>query len=78
VLGVLGGPDFRITYPNGDQTSYVTTVYDAAVTAGTPRPDGDETVDVAWWDTSALPLSEMSHFTRSLLQALGVIRTAEG
>ncbi|MGH9081063.1 MAG: NUDIX domain-containing protein [Acidimicrobiales bacterium] len=43
VLAVLGGPDYRLTYPNGDQTSYVSTVFDARVTGGTPRPDGDET-----------------------------------
>jgi 8-oxo-dGTP pyrophosphatase MutT (NUDIX family) len=72
VLAVLGGPDFRITYPNGDQTSYVTTVYEAVVTDGTPRADGDETVDVAWWDAAALPIGEMSHFTRTLLSAVGV------
>ena len=36
ILGVVGGPEFRITYPNGDQTSYVSTVFDATVTGGTP------------------------------------------
>jgi ADP-ribose pyrophosphatase YjhB (NUDIX family) len=72
VLGVVGGPGFRITYPNGDQTSYVTTVYDARVVGGSPRPDGDETVDVGWWARGALPFEEMSHFTRSLLAAVGV------
>ena len=25
LLGVLGGPEYRMVYPNGDQTSYVTT-----------------------------------------------------
>jgi 8-oxo-dGTP pyrophosphatase MutT (NUDIX family) len=72
ILGVVGGPDFRLTYPNGDQTSYVTTAFDATVVSGTPRPDGDETVDVGWWQPAALPIDEMSHFTRSLLAALGV------
>ncbi len=72
ILGVVGGPDFRLTYPNGDQTSYVTTAYAATVVGGTPRPDGDETVEVGWWHPAALPLDEMSHFTRSLLGALGV------
>jgi ADP-ribose pyrophosphatase YjhB (NUDIX family) len=27
VIGVYGGPEFRVTYPNGDQVSYVTIVY---------------------------------------------------
>lgn len=77
ILGVIGGPDFRLTYPNGDQTSYVTTVYDATVISGTPRPDNDETVAVAWWDRSSLPLEQMSHFTRSLLAAVRVIEPSD-
>jgi ADP-ribose pyrophosphatase YjhB (NUDIX family) len=27
VIGVCGGPEFRVTYPNGDQVSYGTIVY---------------------------------------------------
>src|SRR3984885_16011791 len=27
ILAVLGGSEYRLTYPNGDQTSYVVTVY---------------------------------------------------
>jgi len=72
ILGVLGGPEFRITYPNGDQTSYVSTVFDATVVRGTPTPDDDETVAVEWWDSDALPYDEMSAFTRSLLAAVGL------
>ncbi len=76
ILAVLGGPEFRITYPNGDQTSYVSTVFTATVIAGTPRPDGDETSEVAWWDPDHLPYDEMSTFTRALLAALGVGRSS--
>ena len=71
ILGVLGGPEFRLTYPNGDQTSYVSTVFDASVIGGTPHPDGDETSAVAWWDAEDLPYDEMSSFTRALLDAVG-------
>jgi ADP-ribose pyrophosphatase YjhB (NUDIX family) len=35
VIGVYGGPEFRVTYPNGDQVSYVTIVY-ACRGIGTP------------------------------------------
>ncbi len=49
VLGVLGGPEYRMVYPNGDRTSYVSTVFDAVVVGGTPEPDGEETTEVAWW-----------------------------
>jgi ADP-ribose pyrophosphatase YjhB (NUDIX family) len=74
ILGVLGGPQYRITYPNGDETSYVSTVFDATVTGGTPRPDGDETSAVGWWEIGELPPDEMSSFTRALLSESGVAR----
>jgi ADP-ribose pyrophosphatase YjhB (NUDIX family) len=77
ILGVIGGPEFRITYPNGDQTSYVSTMFEATVIGGSPRPDGDETSAVAWWPPDQLPYDEMSSFTRALLQAVGVDRPAE-
>jgi ADP-ribose pyrophosphatase YjhB (NUDIX family) len=67
IVAVLGGPQFRLIYPNGDQTSYVSVVFDAAVTGGTPRPDGEETSAVAWWSLHQLPYREMSGFTRALL-----------
>jgi len=72
ILGVIGGPEFRVTYPNGDETSYVSTVFDATVVGGSPRPDGDETSDVQWWAPDRLPYEEMSSFTRALLLAVGV------
>jgi 8-oxo-dGTP pyrophosphatase MutT (NUDIX family) len=72
ILAVLGGPEFRMTYPNGDQTSYVTTVFDATVVGGSPAPDGEETSAVRWWPTDGLPYEEMSGFTRALLMDTGV------
>ncbi len=71
ILAVLGGPEFRLTYPNGDQTSYVSTVFDATVVGGTPTPDGDETLAVEWWEPDAVPYAEMSGFTRALLAGVG-------
>ena len=72
VRAVLGGPEYRVTYPNGDVTSYVAAVFDATVTAGTPRPDGDETSEVAWLDPHRLPLEEMGTLTKALLRDAGV------
>lgn len=68
IVAVVGGPEYRLTYPNGDQTSYVVTVYDATVVGGTPTADGDETSDVAWWDTRRLPHDQMGTLTRALLR----------
>ena len=74
VLGVLGGPEYRVTYPNGDATAYVVTVFDATVESGTPRPDHDETSEVAWFDPGALPTEHMGVLTRALLRDVGVRR----
>jgi ADP-ribose pyrophosphatase YjhB (NUDIX family) len=78
ILAVLGGPEYRLTYPNGDQTSYVTTVFDATILSGIPRPDGDETSEVGWWDPDRLPRDEMSSFTQALLRDSGVVVEGSG
>jgi ADP-ribose pyrophosphatase YjhB (NUDIX family) len=70
---VIGGPEFRLTYPNGDVVSYVTTVYDAEVISGQPQADGDETSAVAWWAPDDLPGLPTGPFTRALLRALTVV-----
>lgn len=72
LLGVLGGPQYRMTYPNGDQTAYVSTVFEAEVIGGSLRADGDETLEVGWWSPDAFPLGEMSPFTIALLTAVGL------
>jgi 8-oxo-dGTP pyrophosphatase MutT (NUDIX family) len=72
ILAVLGGPDYRLTYPNGDQTSYVATVFDATIIKGIPVPDLDETSAVAWWDPDELPYDQMGTLTRALLRDTGI------
>ena len=64
---MLGGPQFRMTYPNGDLVSYVPTIFDARVIDGEPRPDGEETIDVAWFTTCQLAGAALSEFTTALL-----------
>ncbi len=43
LLGVFGGPSFRIAYPNGDIASYVAIAFEARKICGTLRADGLET-----------------------------------
>lgn len=73
ILGVLGGPDYRVTYPNGDETAYVVTVFDATVIGGTPRPDGDETSEVAWFSLGELPIGQMGRLNRAVFRDLGLL-----
>jgi ADP-ribose pyrophosphatase YjhB (NUDIX family) len=44
LIGVYGGPEFRISYPNGDLVSYVAIVY-ACRAAGTPAALDTSEVD---------------------------------
>lgn len=43
LIGVYGGPNYRVTGPGGAQTSIVGMVFDCRITGGTPQPDGVET-----------------------------------
>jgi 8-oxo-dGTP pyrophosphatase MutT (NUDIX family) len=72
ILGVLGGPEYRVIYPNGDMTAYVVTAFDATVEQGTPRPDHEETSDVGWFKANQLPFEHMGLLTRALLRDVGV------
>jgi 8-oxo-dGTP pyrophosphatase MutT (NUDIX family) len=65
ILGVLGGPEYRVTYPNGDESAYVRTVFDAMVKEGTPRPDGDETSEVGWFRPKSCPSTRWAGLPRS-------------
>src|SRR5437016_2561518 len=49
ILGVYGGPDLIIDYPNGDKAAYIGTIFRGKVIGGTPRPDGEETLDVRYF-----------------------------
>lgn len=56
VLGVYGGPEFHVTYANGDQVSYLMTVFVCRVIGGDPQPDRVETLDVRY-----IAESELAH-----------------
>jgi ADP-ribose pyrophosphatase YjhB (NUDIX family) len=60
VIGVYGGPEFTTTYRNGDAVSFMMTVFLARRIGGSPRPDGDETLEVRAFapdELEGLPIS---------------------
>jgi hypothetical protein len=73
LLDVLGGPDYEVRYPNGDRTAYVTTLYEAAIIAGTPAVSDDELSDLAWFAPAQLADLDVSRFTRALFSATGYL-----
>lgn len=73
LLDVLGGPDYVVTYPNGDRTAYVTAVYEATITDGSPAVHDDELSDIAWFTSARLATLQLSRFAHALLSATGYL-----
>ena len=73
LLDVLGGPDYEVSYPNGDRAAYVTAIYEAAITNGSPAAGDDELSDVAWFAPAQLTELELSGLARALLSATGYL-----
>jgi 8-oxo-dGTP pyrophosphatase MutT (NUDIX family) len=48
VLGVYGGPEFHVTYGNGDEISFVVIVFEGRPVSGEARADGEEILEVRW------------------------------
>lgn len=55
VLAVWGGPECRVTYPNGDLVEYVVTVFDCAALGGELIDSGDETLELRWFAPEDVP-----------------------
>jgi ADP-ribose pyrophosphatase YjhB (NUDIX family) len=71
LLDVLGGPEYEISYPNGDRAAYVTAVYEARIISGSPAPGDGELSELAWFAPEDLPRIPLSRFARALLHATG-------
>ncbi len=72
LLGALGGPQFHLSYPNGDHAAYVSVVYQARITSGEPVPDQDETTELRWFTREELRTDpELHPFATATFEALG-------
>lgn len=78
LLAVVGGPDYRITYPNGDQCSYVSTVYTARIAGPEPTPDREEVSEVRWFTLEELADPAIGDFARTMFRDLGWAADADG
>lgn len=54
ILGVYGGPDLIVDYPNGDQAAYIGTIFRGRIAGGTMRPDGNEILDIRYFTREEL------------------------
>ena len=60
LFGVFGGPTFVVRYPNGDETQYVSCMFECEIVSGALQADGDETQGAEFWsepEASQLPLA---------------------
>jgi hypothetical protein len=69
--GDLRGADYEVSYPNGDRVAYVTAVYEARVTGGSPVISDGELSELAWFGSGELSGLELSRFARALLSGTG-------
>lgn len=69
LVGAFGGPEYRITYPNGDQVSWVVLAYETTIVSGTPTPDRDEISELGWYNAEESSGLEMSPLSRNLTLA---------
>jgi ADP-ribose pyrophosphatase YjhB (NUDIX family) len=63
LLGVFGGPEFLIRYPNGDLTYYTVIAFEAVIVGGALVPDGEEIASLRFADRAEweqLPVSPSS------------------
>ena len=72
VRTALGGPGYRVHYPNGDVCSYVSTVFDAVIVGGEPCAGDDEVHRVCWFDPVDIAELELDPANRQLLSDAGV------
>jgi 8-oxo-dGTP pyrophosphatase MutT (NUDIX family) len=67
LLGVFGGPEFRIHYPNNDVASYTVAVFEARCVEGKARPDGVEVTALRFVSRDEAAALQMSAGTRTLV-----------
>jgi 8-oxo-dGTP pyrophosphatase MutT (NUDIX family) len=70
IAGVFGGPEYRITYSNGDEAGWVVTVFEARIAAGEPSPSDDETQAVGWFTPEEAEALEFAPSMRETLRCL--------
>jgi ADP-ribose pyrophosphatase YjhB (NUDIX family) len=79
VLGVFGGPEYRVTYANGDDAGWVVTVYAGRIVGGTPAPgDPDEIQEVGWFAPAEIAALELHASTRRTIDLLLGERRLDG
>ena len=67
VVGVYGGPEFEVTYGNGDRVTYLMTVFECRPLGGRLMPDGLETLEVGYFAEAELAGLNLPAWARAVL-----------
>jgi 8-oxo-dGTP pyrophosphatase MutT (NUDIX family) len=70
LLGVFGGPEFVVRYHNGDQASYVMTVFEAESGGEAAQPDGAEMGELRYFSPAEVEELSVPAWLPEVLQAL--------
>lgn len=68
----VGGPGYRVHYPNGDVCSYVSVVFDAEPVSGELAGD-DEVAELRWFRRDQITELALDPLNRHLLDDVGVL-----
>jgi len=67
ILGVFGGPDCRVTYPNGDVADFVSTFFSARILSGQLHPQDEEIDELRFVAPSEIGGLNLAHWARVFL-----------
>jgi ADP-ribose pyrophosphatase YjhB (NUDIX family) len=67
VVGVYGGPECVVRYPNGDEAQYVIIAFACAFESGELRPDRDETVALGFYSAAEASTLALAPWLRAVL-----------
>ncbi|MCY3779046.1 MAG: NUDIX domain-containing protein [Chloroflexi bacterium] len=71
IVAVLSGSDYIVTYPNGDRMATVTTVFRCRpLQPSAPRVNDDESLDIRYFPSDALPENMLPRHKSIIAQAL--------
>jgi len=70
VLGVYGGKELLIDYPNGDRASYVATIFRGRILGGELCPDGEEILDLRYFSREEIGSAPHSRWMDLAMDAL--------
>ena len=73
----VGGPGYRVHYPNGDVCSYVSIVFDAEVITGELAGD-DEVAELRWFHREDIGRLDLDPLNRHLLRDVGILAEPAG